>query len=127
MAGKPVNCIFNNMRKSLILLLREKPGNLQNNTTNTKITDELLREPVFERLFAPLLATYYQTQMGTRADRKPSLVWNFVGTVFAAYTFNFGPRAITVPKLDFALCQIRSCPPLKSTWYCRTILRVDAL
>jgi hypothetical protein len=30
-----------------------------------------------------------------------SLVWNFVGSVFAACTFNFGPHAITVPHLDF--------------------------
>ncbi|KAJ7678317.1 hypothetical protein DFH06DRAFT_1423071 [Mycena polygramma] len=90
---------------------QKEPGNLQNNTANTRVTDELMKEPVFQRLskwanllfiiFAPLLATYYQAQIGLLADWKPSLVWNFAGTVFAACTFNFGPRAITVPHLDF--------------------------
>jgi hypothetical protein len=28
-------------------------------------------------------------------------VWNFVGSVFAACTFNLGPSAITIPHLDF--------------------------
>lgn len=33
---------------------------------------------------------------------KPSMRWNFAGSIFAAVTFNFGPRAICAPHLDFA-------------------------
>jgi hypothetical protein len=52
-------------------------------------------------LFTPVLATFYEAQMTMLLGWKPSLSWNFVGSVFAACTFNFGPRAITVPHLDF--------------------------
>ncbi|KAF7358504.1 hypothetical protein MVEN_00901100 [Mycena venus] len=89
-----------------------EPGNLQTNKKNKWVTDELLTHEHFNRLskwanllfwtFAPLLATFFQVQMGLLAASKPSLVWNFAGSVFAACTFNFGPHAITVPHLDFA-------------------------
>ncbi|KAF7358257.1 hypothetical protein MVEN_00874700 [Mycena venus] len=89
-----------------------EPGNLQTNKKNKRVTDELLAHEHFNRLskwanflfwtFAPLLATFFQVQMGLLAESKPSLVWNFAGSVFAACTFNFGPHAITVPHLDFA-------------------------
>ncbi|KAF7371735.1 hypothetical protein MVEN_00030000 [Mycena venus] len=85
-----------------------EPGNLQTNKKNKRVMDELLAHEHFNRLsnsfwtFAPLLATFFQVQMGLLAASKPSLVWNFAGSVFAACTFNFGPHAITVPHLDFA-------------------------
>jgi hypothetical protein len=44
---------------------------------------------------------FFQAQMDLLTESQPSLVWNFVGTVFAACTFNFGPYALTVPHLDF--------------------------
>ncbi|KAJ7870539.1 hypothetical protein B0H13DRAFT_1896104 [Mycena leptocephala] len=88
-----------------------KPGNLQHNQKNTQVTDELLAHEYFKRLsswanllfwtFAPLLAMFFQAQMDLLTESQPSLVWNFVGTVFAACTFNFGPYALTVPHLDF--------------------------
>ncbi|KAJ7170395.1 hypothetical protein C8R43DRAFT_876069 [Mycena crocata] len=89
-----------------------EPGELCNNIANTKLTDELLRHDYFKRLaqfatilfamWAPLLFTFYQAQMALLAAWKPSLRRNFAGSVFAACTFNFGPRAITAPHLDFA-------------------------
>ncbi|KAJ6502987.1 hypothetical protein DFH09DRAFT_1335755 [Mycena vulgaris] len=88
-----------------------EPGDLQNNKTNTKVTDELLAHPHFQRLaafanilfamWAPLLFAFYQVQMRLLFRWKPSLRKNFVGSIFAACTFNFGPRAITLPHLDF--------------------------
>ncbi|KAJ7182555.1 hypothetical protein C8R43DRAFT_829154, partial [Mycena crocata] len=88
-----------------------EPGELQNNTANTKVTDELLQHEFFKRLagwanllfrlYAPILFAFYQLQMGLLHGWNPSLHWNFVGSVFAACTFNSGPRAITVPHLDF--------------------------
>ncbi|KAJ7909889.1 hypothetical protein B0H13DRAFT_1616181 [Mycena leptocephala] len=90
----------------------QAPGNLQHNKKNTKVTDELLAHECFNRLskwanilfwtFAPMLAMFFQSQIALLAESQPSLVWNFVGSVFAACTFNFGPHAITVPHIDFA-------------------------
>ncbi|KAJ7874660.1 hypothetical protein B0H14DRAFT_3437475 [Mycena olivaceomarginata] len=64
-----------------------EPGELQNNVSNTQLTDELLADPCFQRIagFANLLFVTWA----------PILV-------FAACTFNFGPRAIYAPHLDFA-------------------------
>ncbi|KAJ7785498.1 hypothetical protein B0H14DRAFT_2958411 [Mycena olivaceomarginata] len=85
--------------------------NLQTTAQNTRVSDELLASDCFKRLsgwanllfwtFAPLLAAFVEAQMTILAESQPSLVWNFVGSVFAACTFNFGPHAITVPHLDF--------------------------
>ncbi|KAJ7441234.1 hypothetical protein FB451DRAFT_1058251, partial [Mycena latifolia] len=88
-----------------------EPGELCNNVANTELTDELLAHEHFRRLagfanmlfalWAPLLFAFYRAQMALLAAWNPSLRWNFVGSVFAACTFNFG-RAITVRHLDFA-------------------------
>ncbi|KAJ7670536.1 hypothetical protein B0H17DRAFT_1209270 [Mycena rosella] len=88
-----------------------EPGELQNNPANTAVTDELLAHEYFGHLsrfanllfwiFGPLLFAFYSVQMGMLATHYPGLSWNFAGTVFAVCTFNFGPRAITVPHLDF--------------------------
>lgn len=39
--------------------------------------------------------------MGLLLAEHLTLRTNFVGSIFAACTFNFGPRALTVPHLDF--------------------------
>ncbi|KAJ6485486.1 hypothetical protein DFH09DRAFT_1339760 [Mycena vulgaris] len=67
-------------------------GELRNNDPNTRLSDDFLRHPAFQRLagfanclfamFAPVLFAFYR--------------------VFAACTFNFGPHTITVLHLDFA-------------------------
>ncbi|KAJ7151900.1 hypothetical protein C8R43DRAFT_886530 [Mycena crocata] len=53
-------------------------------------------------MWAPLLFAFYQAQMALLSAWKPSMRRNFAGSVFAACTFNFGPRTITAPHLDFA-------------------------
>ncbi|KAJ7074924.1 hypothetical protein B0H15DRAFT_956970 [Mycena belliarum] len=88
-----------------------EPGELCNNVANTELTDELLAHPNFCRLasfanslfamWAPLLFAFYKAQMALFAAWNPRLRWNFVGSIFAACTFNFG-RAVTVPHVDFA-------------------------
>ncbi|KAF8162027.1 hypothetical protein K438DRAFT_1909839 [Mycena galopus ATCC 62051] len=55
-----------------------------------QLTDELLAHEYFWHL-----AHFANTW-------KPSLRPNFAGSIFAACTFNFGPRAICAPHLDFA-------------------------
>ncbi|KAJ7176368.1 hypothetical protein C8R43DRAFT_1118887 [Mycena crocata] len=89
-----------------------EPGELANNVANTKVTDELLAHEYFKRIaqfatilfamWAPLLFTFYQAHLMLLAAWKPSMRRNFAGSVFAACTFNFGPRTITAPHLDFA-------------------------
>ncbi|KAJ7148712.1 hypothetical protein C8R43DRAFT_952402 [Mycena crocata] len=89
-----------------------EPGELCNNIANTNLTDELLAHDYFKRIaqfasilfamWAPMLFEFYQLHMALLAAWKPSLRRNFAGSVFAACTFNFGPRAITAPHLDFA-------------------------
>ncbi|KAJ7177324.1 hypothetical protein C8R43DRAFT_942589 [Mycena crocata] len=89
-----------------------EPGELTNNVANTELTDELLAHEYFKRLagfantlflmWAPILFTFCQAQLALLAAWKPSMRPNFVSSAFAACTFNFGPRAITAPHLDFA-------------------------
>ncbi|KAJ7170417.1 hypothetical protein C8R43DRAFT_944932 [Mycena crocata] len=94
-----------------------EPGELCCNVANTELTDELLQHDDFKHLatfasthrpqvlfamWVPLLFAFYQVQMALLAAWKPSLQRNFAGSVFAACTFNFGPRVITAPHLDFA-------------------------
>ncbi|KAJ7741229.1 hypothetical protein B0H14DRAFT_2637858 [Mycena olivaceomarginata] len=88
-----------------------EPGELCNNVANTRVTDELLAHPYFRRIalfanmlfaiWAPLLFAFYTIQMGLLAAWKP-MRRNFAGSVFAACTFNFGPRAICASHLDYA-------------------------
>jgi hypothetical protein len=49
-----------------------------------------------------MLFAFYQAQMALLAAWNRALRWNFVGSVFAACTFNFGPRVICASHLDFA-------------------------
>ncbi|KAJ7759858.1 hypothetical protein B0H14DRAFT_3511215 [Mycena olivaceomarginata] len=89
-----------------------EPGELCNNVANTRITDDLLAHKYFQRIahfanvlfaiWAPVLFAFYTAQMALLRHWKPSLRPNFVGSIFAACTFNFGPRAICAPHLDFA-------------------------
>jgi hypothetical protein len=105
-----------------------EPGELCNNVSNTQLTDELLADPSFQRLtgfancksrlphaeerltwlsvlfamWAPMLFAFYQAQMALLTAWNRALQWNFVGSVFAACTFNFGPRVICASHLDFA-------------------------
>ncbi|KAJ7708495.1 hypothetical protein B0H14DRAFT_3099533 [Mycena olivaceomarginata] len=45
-------------------------------------------------MWAPILFAFYQAQMALLVAWNSALRWNFEGSVFAACTFNFGPRAI---------------------------------
>ncbi|KAJ7115504.1 hypothetical protein C8R43DRAFT_902693, partial [Mycena crocata] len=89
-----------------------EPDELCNNIANTQLMDELLEHEYFKRLalfanllfmlWAPLLFLFYRTQMALFTVWKPTMRMNFVGRVFAACTFNFGPCTITAPHIDFA-------------------------
>ncbi|KAJ6549601.1 hypothetical protein DFH09DRAFT_1320076 [Mycena vulgaris] len=107
---------------------RSEPGEVRNNVANTLLTDELLAHVYFQRLaaftnskptflaphtpltplqvlfalWAPLLFTFYQANMALLAGWKRSMRWNFPSRIFASCVFNFGPRAITAPHVDYA-------------------------
>ncbi|KAF7345128.1 hypothetical protein MSAN_01888800 [Mycena sanguinolenta] len=89
-----------------------EPGELQQNVTNTRVTNELLVNEFINRfvgfttlllfMWAPKLAKlYHETKVAFQA-RMPDLQWNFARSPFAACTFNFGPRVVTRPHLDHA-------------------------
>ncbi|KAJ6447706.1 hypothetical protein C8R45DRAFT_1115758 [Mycena sanguinolenta] len=52
-------------------------------------------------VFAPILFAFCQSQMALLADWDRTLRWPFKDSIFAACTFNFGPRVSTLPHLDF--------------------------
>ncbi|KAJ6543236.1 hypothetical protein DFH09DRAFT_1322234 [Mycena vulgaris] len=91
---------------------RLEPGEVYQNAANTQLTDELLEHDYIQRimlfasslmlLWAPLLSAFYQANKTLLSLWKSSMRWNCAGSPFAAWTFNFGPRAITAPHVDFA-------------------------
>ncbi|KAF8157568.1 hypothetical protein K438DRAFT_1861462 [Mycena galopus ATCC 62051] len=82
-----------------------EPGELHNHPDNVTVSDEMLGHEYFRRMvgftnclmlvFAPILYMFCQSQNALLAARNQALRWPFLGSVFAACTFNFGPRAIT--------------------------------
>ncbi|KAJ6459298.1 hypothetical protein C8R45DRAFT_1221437 [Mycena sanguinolenta] len=88
-----------------------RPGELQNHPINTEITDKMLAHIFYQRIvgftnclvlvFASTLFEFCQSQMARLAEWDRSLRWPFESSIFAACTFNFGPRASTCPHLDF--------------------------
>jgi hypothetical protein len=53
-------------------------------------------------MWAPSLYALYESTRAAMEEWGPHLRWNFADSVFAACTFNFGPRTVTCPHLDFA-------------------------
>ena len=53
------------------------------------------------QLHAPVLHRLYSDILALITARDPTLWVNFQNSVFAAYTFNFGPQVITNPHVDF--------------------------
>ncbi|KAF8202001.1 hypothetical protein K438DRAFT_1821058 [Mycena galopus ATCC 62051] len=70
-----------------------EPGELQQNQTNTMVTDELLEDPDINRIVGWINFLFFLWA--------PKLYNVYEKALFAACTFNFGPQAITRPHLDF--------------------------
>ncbi|GLB44850.1 hypothetical protein LshimejAT787_1801870 [Lyophyllum shimeji] len=90
---------------------QKKPGNLH----HTKADNVLLRhlcDNVFLRVahfgssmfasYAPDIHSYYRSTLHALLAHDSSLQRNFLGSVFAACTYNFGPATVTKPHLDRA-------------------------
>ncbi|PPR02782.1 hypothetical protein CVT26_009393 [Gymnopilus dilepis] len=89
-----------------------RPGNLTNNKENTAVVEELCGMECFKRLagFAtsvmaanvPKLYHYYVERLGELHAKHPGIRRLFPSSVFAAASFNFGPRTACRKHKDFA-------------------------
>ncbi|KAJ7903758.1 hypothetical protein B0H14DRAFT_2328860, partial [Mycena olivaceomarginata] len=64
-----------------------------------------------------LYAIYAQLRPRSLPHLCPTLNWPFVGSVFAACTFNFGPRAVTCAHLDFGNLAWGWCAIMSLGWF----------
>ncbi|KAJ7445243.1 hypothetical protein B0H11DRAFT_2087938 [Mycena galericulata] len=93
----------------------DEPTAFYNSVINTLILAQLLAARPFQRIagfinkmfhsYSPDLHDHYRTTMAELHRWKDGLPRNFsalTSSVFAAATFNFGPRTVTLPHLDFA-------------------------
>ncbi|KAJ7078288.1 hypothetical protein B0H15DRAFT_789065, partial [Mycena belliarum] len=93
---------------------QEHPMPFFHTVTHALLMAQLLAIPAFQRIagftnsiflsFAPRLHEYYRSTMEALYKWDKTLPWIFdlSTSVFAAATFNFGPRTVTLPHLDFA-------------------------
>ncbi|PPQ97895.1 hypothetical protein CVT26_013069 [Gymnopilus dilepis] len=121
-----------------------QPGNLNNNKNNAAVVEELCAMDCFKRLAgfatsvmaskAPKLYHYYVEHLAKLHEKHPGLKRLFPSSVFAAASFNFGPRTACRKHKDFAnlpfgLCAVTalgSFDPRKGghlvLWECRLVI-----
>ena len=88
------------------------PGNLQHHESNAAELASLLNEKCFQRVagfasgvfkgWAPKLYEHYKKNLNDLLEKHPNLKRNFSNSVFAASTFNFGPKVFTKLHRDHA-------------------------
>lgn len=88
------------------------PGNLQHDERNTAELAELLGEKCFQRVagfasnvfgsWAPKLHANYSDNLNALLGAHPKLRRNFSNSVWAASTFNFGPKVFCRMHRDYA-------------------------
>ncbi|KAF7345127.1 hypothetical protein MSAN_01888700 [Mycena sanguinolenta] len=81
-----------------------QPGRLQQNVTNTRITDEFLEDPIFNRMagFGSKLLLQWAPKLGQLYVKLKKAFQARLPAFSLPARFNFGPRAATRPHLDFA-------------------------
>ncbi|KAL7284430.1 hypothetical protein ACG7TL_001720 [Trametes sanguinea] len=89
---------------------QQRVSNLTQKEHNHAVLDALIKQAAVRRvanfgsaafqLFAPRLYDYYEDSMNALYLQDPSLRPNFTNNVFAAATFNLGPRTISYTHLD---------------------------
>ncbi|KJA15174.1 hypothetical protein HYPSUDRAFT_149526, partial [Hypholoma sublateritium FD-334 SS-4] len=88
------------------------PGNLKHDDRNTPALQSLLNEQCFKRVagfssnvfktWAPKLHHHYSENLDSLLGAHPGLRRNFSNSVWAASTFNFGPKAFSKVHRDYA-------------------------
>ncbi|KAJ7671329.1 hypothetical protein DFH06DRAFT_980706, partial [Mycena polygramma] len=93
---------------------QEEPMPFFHSALNTLVLAQLLATKPFQRIagfvngmfksYAPVLHEHYRSTLAAIHTHLPGLPRNYdeFVSVFAAATFNFGPRTVTLPHLDFA-------------------------
>ncbi|KAK7435151.1 hypothetical protein VKT23_019843 [Stygiomarasmius scandens] len=91
---------------------RIRPGNLVHNEANTAVLERLANDWSFKRLvgfahgvfasWAPRLFAYYQLHLQSLLENDPTITRFFQRSVWSAAAFNFGPRTICYPHVDFS-------------------------
>lgn len=89
-----------------------RPGNLHHSSHNMAILQQLLANEAFIRLsgfvigafgtWAPKLHAYYVETLNKLLKHDPNLFLNFANGVWAAATFNFGPKTVCFKHKDCA-------------------------
>lgn len=88
------------------------PGNLKHEQGNAAELASLLKEKCFQRVagfasnafktWAPKLHTHYSDNLDALLGQHSGLRRNFPNSVFAASTFNFGPKVLSKVHRDYA-------------------------
>ncbi|KAF9060216.1 hypothetical protein BDP27DRAFT_1183322, partial [Rhodocollybia butyracea] len=89
---------------------QEEPGRIYHAEAELKLLEQLRTAKCMIRLaqhasrcfeyWAPDLYLFFASYMGTLFSLFPHLDFNFVGSIFACCTLNFGPKTITIEHLD---------------------------
>ncbi|KAF9075291.1 hypothetical protein BDP27DRAFT_1157532, partial [Rhodocollybia butyracea] len=93
------------------LIFFHQPGNIVNDEENAAVIDTLINSSAFQHLsgyatgifktWAPRLYEYCSTQFERLLSSDNSLIRIFNNSVMASAAFNFGPRTVCVPHIDF--------------------------
>ncbi|KAJ3828635.1 hypothetical protein F5880DRAFT_1608305 [Lentinula raphanica] len=97
-----------------------EPANISHNVKNTAALKRLTTHWAFERMsgfvtgvmkvWAPRLYNYYETHLDAVLDSDSRLHRPFENSVFAAAAFNFGPKTVCFPHVDFGNLPFGWCP-----------------
>ncbi|THU87845.1 hypothetical protein K435DRAFT_821824 [Dendrothele bispora CBS 962.96] len=89
-----------------------KPTNLIHNKATTSILNDLCQHWAFKRMsgfangvfaaWAPCLWDYYSTYLKKLLASDPELKTPFPSSVYSTTTFNFGPRTVCLPHIDYS-------------------------
>ncbi|KAF9063162.1 hypothetical protein BDP27DRAFT_1232544 [Rhodocollybia butyracea] len=90
---------------------RTRPANVVNEEANAAVIDTLINSAPFQRLsgyatgifksWAPRLYEYCSVQFERLLSSDDSLIRIFDNSAMAAAAFNFGPRTVCLPHIDF--------------------------
>ncbi|KAJ3828167.1 hypothetical protein F5878DRAFT_654487 [Lentinula raphanica] len=97
----------------------QKPANVVHNKSNSKVLQELIEAKAFQRLsgfatgvfktWAPRLYDYCKDHLNQLLASDQSLVRIFDNSVLPVAAFNFGPRTVCLPHIDYGNLPFNLC------------------
>ncbi|KAJ3720931.1 hypothetical protein C8R42DRAFT_696497 [Lentinula raphanica] len=97
-----------------------EPANVTHNKKNTAVLNRLINHSAFRRMsgfvtgvmksWAPRLYSYYESHFEDVLQSDPRLRRIFDNSVFAAAAFNFGPKTVCFPHVDYGNLPFGWCP-----------------